>query len=248
VADLEREPLERRGDERERCEEFGVAVPRDDLRGDGIRFEVEALAGDSLDLGIGCCIRPDRSGELSDAHSLERSSQADPSAVELERPARELEPERHRFRMDTVRAPDRQRAPVLVRALDDGRECAVQPVAKEIACHSKLQSESGVEDIRRCEAEVEPTPVLAELLRDCVDERGQVMVRAAFDLRDALGRRRDGRRAHALDNIRRHRSQLGAGLERRQLDPEPGFELELVRPDARHRRTGVTADHCVDSR
>ena len=53
VADLGREPVERRGDERERGEELGVPVARDDLRRDRLRLETEALAGDPLELRIG---------------------------------------------------------------------------------------------------------------------------------------------------------------------------------------------------
>ena len=41
---------------------------------------------------------------------------------------------------------------------------------------------------------MEPTAVGSERLRDRVDERGDVVVRLALELRDALGRRRRARR------------------------------------------------------
>ena len=53
VADLEREPLERGGQQRERVQHLGVAVALEDLRRARRRLEAEPLAGDPLDLGIG---------------------------------------------------------------------------------------------------------------------------------------------------------------------------------------------------
>ena len=63
VADLDRQPLDRRGDDAERGEEHGVAVARDHLRRDRLGREAE-LRGDMLldariDVGEGA----DRAGD-----------------------------------------------------------------------------------------------------------------------------------------------------------------------------------------
>ena len=88
VADLGREPVERRGDERERGEELGVPVARDDLRRDRLRLEAEPLAGDPLELRIGDRVRPDRAGELSEAHAVERCGAGAPGRGRARTPSR----------------------------------------------------------------------------------------------------------------------------------------------------------------
>ena len=83
VPDLEREPLERGGDEGDCSEELRVAVTGDDLRlGHGLRLEPEPFAGDPLQLGIGGGVRTDRARELAHAHRLERPAQPFPAAIE----------------------------------------------------------------------------------------------------------------------------------------------------------------------
>ena len=76
VADLERERVERRGDDRERGEQLGVAVALEDLRRGRRGLEPEPLAGDPLQLGIGGRVRADGAGELADAHPVERARDA----------------------------------------------------------------------------------------------------------------------------------------------------------------------------
>ena len=121
VPDLERERVERRGDDRERREQLGVAVALEDLRRGGRRLEAEPLARDPLELGVGRRVGADGAGELADAHPLERPRDPLAAARELERPAGELEPERRRLGVDAVRAADLQRLAVLLGARrDDG--------------------------------------------------------------------------------------------------------------------------------
>src|SRR5581483_1709377 len=79
VADLERERVERRGDDREGAEELGVPVALEDLRRGRSRLEPEPLAGEALELRVGGRVRADRAAELADAHPLERA--ADPFAA-----------------------------------------------------------------------------------------------------------------------------------------------------------------------
>src|SRR4051794_3563358 len=117
VSDLECEALQRGRDECERGQQLGLPVAWQNLRRDRLWLESQALAGEPLELGLGRCVRPDRAGKLPDAHPLERRPQAFPSAVELEGPARELEPERRRLCVNAVRSADANGQPVLLRAL-----------------------------------------------------------------------------------------------------------------------------------
>ena len=123
VADLGREPVERRRDERERRQELRMPVARDDLRRDRLRLEAEPLAGDPLELRVGDRVGADRAGELPEAHRLERAAQALAAALELERPAGELQPEGRRLGVDAVRAADADRLPVL---LGPRRDCGLR--------------------------------------------------------------------------------------------------------------------------
>ena len=107
VADLERELVERRGDDGERREQLRVTVALEDLCRGRRRLEAEPLAGDPLELRVGGRVRADGAGELADAHALERARDARAAAVELERPAGELQPERRRLGVHAVRAADR---------------------------------------------------------------------------------------------------------------------------------------------
>ena len=106
--------------ERQRREQLGVTVALEDLRRARRRLEAEPLAGDPLDLGLGGRVRADGARELADAHALDRAHEPLPVAVERERPAGELEPERRRLGVDAVRAAHAERLPVLLGAGDDG--------------------------------------------------------------------------------------------------------------------------------
>ena len=60
VAQLECEPLDRRGQDRERREQLRVPVALKDLRGDRLRLEAEPLAGEPLELRVGRGVGSDR--------------------------------------------------------------------------------------------------------------------------------------------------------------------------------------------
>ena len=169
------------------------------------RICVETGAGSSpsrsqampLELGVGGRVRADGARELADAQLLERAREAAAPAVELERPAGELEPEGRRLGVDAVRAPDLQRRPVLLGAARRRRRApASMPASSSAPRLADLQRERRVDHVRRGQAVVEPaSPFRVEALADGVDEGGEVVVRPALDLGDALGRRRRRRGA-----------------------------------------------------
>ena len=125
VTDLRREPVERRRADGERGEQLGMAVAGDHLGRHRVRLEAEAFAGDPLHLRVDRGVGPDRPRELADAACSEGALQSFACPVELERPACELPAEGHRLGVNPVRAADADSPPVLLRAPDDGRECAV---------------------------------------------------------------------------------------------------------------------------
>ena len=133
VPDLERESLDRRRDERERRQQLGMPVARDDLGRDGLGLQSEAFAGDSLQLRIARRVSSDRTGELSDPHSLECAGQPLPPTLELEGPARKLEPEGRRLCMHPVRPSDAKRVFVLHCASSHGSLRATDPAKQELA-------------------------------------------------------------------------------------------------------------------
>ena len=224
-----------------------MSVALEDLRRARRRFEPEPLAGDPLDLGVGRRVRADRARELADAHSFEGAVDAGAIPLERERPAGELEPERRRLGVDSVRAPDRDRVAMLLGPGDDRREGALDALQHEGSGLPDLQRQRSVQHVRRGQAVVEPAALLAQLLRDRVDERGDVVMRARLDLRHPLGTRRYRPRPDRGDRLRRHDPRLGPPLERRQLDVEPPAQLRLVRPDRRHGRAGVARNHSSES-
>ena len=124
----------------------------------------------------------------------------------------------------------------------------MEPFEDEQAGFASLQGERRVEHVGRGQAEVEPAPVVAELVGDGIHERGEVVVRPLLDLGDALRCRRSRPLADARDRVGRNRSDLAPTLERGQLDLEPAGEPAFVRPDLLHGRAGVARDHRFDSR
>ncbi len=248
VPDFERKTLERRRDRRKRREELRMAISLDDLRGARRRLEPERFARQPLDLGRCRCVGSDRPRELADPHPVERSRESSAIAVELKRPAGELEAERRRLRVHSVRSSDRQCVLELEGTLGDHRECFVERPHDQRACIAHRERERRIEHIRGGEAEVNPTPVRSDLFGERVHERGDIVIRRLLELRNALDARNSNLRPNRFYRTRWHGAELAPRVEHRELHQQPAFELGLLRPDARHFRSGVACDHCCDSR
>ena len=242
MTDLGREPVERRGDEGQRREQLGMAVALEDLRRARRGLEAQPLAGDPFDLRIDRGVLAHRARELSDAHPGERLLEAHAVALEPERPAGELQPEGRRLGVHPC-----------VRPMQSVSRCSSARARTAWNARSSLRGRGprgldgerlrGVEHVRGGEAEVEPAAVLAEGLRDRIDERRDVVVRLPLELRDPFRRRRMRDSAHPLDRGRRHDADRTPAVECRQLDLEHATEPRLVRPDPRHGGTRVASDH-----
>ena len=113
---------------------------------------------------------------------------------------------------------------MLLCAREDGVERALEPFADEAPRGLDGERLRGVEHVRGGEAEVEPAAVLAEGLRDRVDERRDVVVRLPLEPATRSGARRMRDRAHPLDRGRRHDADRIPAVEGRQLDLEHATE------------------------
>ena len=163
---------------RSRCE---------DLRRGRRRLETEALAGDPLELRVGCGVGADRAGELADAHPLERARDAS-------RPRSSSNAQPASFRPKVVGSA----CTPCVRPICSVARCSSARATTTASARSSparisapasriCSGERGVDDVGRGEPVVEPAALLAELLGDGVDERGGVVVERRLELGDALG-------------------------------------------------------------
>ena len=232
--------------ERERRQQLGVAVALQDLRRARRGLEAETLARDPLDLRIGVGVGADRARELADAKALDRADEALAIAVERERPAGELEPERRRLGVDPVRAAHQIVSRCSSARATTAAKARSRPSSSERPGVLHGERERGVDHVGRRQPVVEPAAFLARPSGDDVDERGDVVVRLALDLGDALGRRHDRPLADRRDRLGGDDADLGPALEGSQLDLEPAPQLLALRPDAAHGRAGVARDHrCI---
>ena len=220
-----------------------MTIALEDLGRGRRRLQPEALARHALHLRLDCGVLADRARELADAHAVQRPLDPGAVAVEREGPPGELQAERGRLGMHAVCAPDRERVPMLLGPRDHGGEGTVESLEHERAGFADLQRERGVDDVRRGEPVVEPSSVGAERPGHGVDEGRDVVVRHRLELRNACRRRRRRPDADRGDRFCGHRPEVRPPVERGQLDLEPARELRLLRPDPRHRRTGVASDH-----
>ena len=252
VADLERELLERRGDERERGEQLGVPVA---LRGSASRSAPAraraARRRPARPRGRSprrC--RPRRRACRRASPSSARASRSRSRSSSKAQPA-SLRPKVVGSAWTPCVRPMHQRRPGAPRArATTAASARSSPSRISAPGVADLQRERGVDDVRGGQAVVEPAARPApSSLGDGVDERGEVVV----------GRRaRSRRRARGVGGVPQSRiaATASAGttpssaqaVERGELDLEPARELALVRPDPGHRGAGVARDHRSESR
>ena len=244
AADLEREFLERGGQNRQRRHELGVTIALDHLRGHGRGRETQAAADRLLDRRIEMRKHADGPGDLADGDDVARALHSDATALELRVPEGQLHAERHRLGVDAVRAPDHRRPPVFVSAPLDRRGELVDVLQDQIARLSHLQTERRIEDVGRGQAEVQPAGGRADLLGDRRRKRNHVVLGGLLDLLDAGDVER-----RLLPQFARIRRGHDAGFHQRvgrgQLDLEPGFVAPLIAPDRAHLGAGVARNHPI---
>ena len=180
MADLGRQALETRAGEGDRLQQLGVAVARDDLRGDVLARESQPREHARLELGLGGGIGADGSRDRADRGlgegaarrrcALRWASKAKPG---------ELDPERGRLGVHAVGPADAQRLRVLARARGERRDELVGRGQDHLSDLAQLQRERGVEHVGAGQAKVDPAPGLAGRRGEHVDERGRCRGRSA---------------------------------------------------------------------
>ena len=250
VADLDRQPLDRRGDDGEGREEHRVAVARDDLRRGWFDDEAE-FGGDMLlnrrrHIGKGA----DRAGDCAGGDVVAGVDEAVAVALELGIGLRELEAEGHRLGVDSVAAADGRRQLTLQRPALQHFEQVVEVGDQQVGGLLELHGEGGVEHVRTGHALMKPTALGPELLACPGQEGDDVML---GDRLDRVDRRyvdvaesivvvggSDG-----LSVVGRDHPDAAHRLGREHFDLPPDSEAVLGRPDGRHFGARVAGDHGV---
>ena len=133
-------------------------------------------------------VRPDRARDLAGPDLVDRLGQPAPAAIDLERPAGELEPERRRLGVDASGSgPSSRSRPRLgpgrstPRGADRSPRAAARPAARSWRARRR------VDDVAARQPEVEVAALGPDGLGDLADERDDVVVGRPLDLGDPLG-------------------------------------------------------------
>ena len=242
VTDLERDPLAGTGDDREAPEEGRMPIPGHDLGSDRLGPEPQAGTDRRLDFGRDVREGPDRARELPVGDLLAGRRQPPSIASELRVPARTLEPEGDRLRMDAMRAAHHDGVAVPQGLGADGAAQPVEIRHQQIRRVPQLQRKSGIDDVGRGDAEVEEAPVVTHRLRDRGHEGDHVVLHLVLDFLHTgdvdprplaePARRRQG-----------HVAALRQDIDQSELHVEPATEAGLFGPELAHLGAGVATDH-----
>ncbi len=246
MADFDRQPFDRTGDDRQRRKEHGVPVARDDLRRDGLHGQAE-LVGDMLfhlRVDVGESADCTRYGTGRDFRA--RRDQAGLAAVELGIGLRQLEPEGHRFGMDAMAAPDGGRVFVFLGAALDRLEQAVEISQQDIGRACQLDRQRRVEHVAAGHALVHEARFVADILGHPGKEGDDIVLGDRLNRIDRLDvdlgigcppvPQRLGRRG-------RDHAQFAQLLGRMRFNLEPDFEAGFRFPESGHCGAGVARDH-----
>ena len=242
VAHLRRDFLERRGADRDRRDELRVAVALDDLRCEPHRREAELLADHLLDLRINIRIRTDGARELADGDDFLRVLDTLDVALDLRAPEQELQAERHRLRVDAVRAADARRMLELHRAAAQHLVERLEILEDDVAGVAHHHAVGRILHIRGRQSLVDVLGVITDMLRYIRQERDDVMMRYRLDLVDAIHLERR-LRAYVLGRFLWDLAELRHGVAGSHLDIQYLLPLVLDRPEMPHLRSGVTFNH-----
>jgi len=188
--DLLRELVQGRRDNRQRREKFRMTVPLHDLRRHGRRFQTELVADVVLHGRIDKRKRADRARDLAVADRFFRLQQAFAVALHFLIPQRHFQPERNRFRVNSVRPADHQRVLMFHRPLLEHQQQHIDIFQQKLRGLFQLNGKRGIEHIRRGHAHMNETSVLADGFRQGGQKGDHIVPCGLFDFIDAF--RADG--------------------------------------------------------
>ena len=228
-----------RAGERDRPQQLGVAVARDDLGGDRLGGETEPLEHARLVGGIVGGVGADRARDGADRSLVEGAFEALVVALGLEGEAGELEPEGGRLGVDAVRAPGADGVGELARALGERDGVGACALEDRLARSPQLERERRVEHVGGGQPVVDPAPGGPGRFREHVDEGGDVVVGDGLALAHRLDRERRGADGVEVGGAGALLERLGGG----DLDVAPRRHPRLVGPDGAELGTRVAGDH-----
>ena len=245
VADLGREAVERRCRGSRARQQLGVAVARDDLRGDVLDAQAERRQRELLDARVDVAVGADGARELADARRRRRRARrargrgagrtTQPSSLSPNVVGSACTP--------WVRPMHGVSRCSSARAIDRG-ERAVEPAEQLGAGVAQLQRERRCRRRRTTSARSGTSARRSpDLLGDRLGERDHVVVRAPLDLLRALdvdARLRGWRRRRRPARRRAPPSRRGP-----RARPRASGQASLVAPDGPHLRACVAGDHVV---
>jgi hypothetical protein len=129
---------------------------------------------------------------------------------------------------------------------DQGRQQAVAIAQEQRARGLELEREGGIDDVARCQSEVEVAAIGADRLGDLGDKRDHVVIGRLLDLADPFGidcRFRFDRRERVLGDEATRR----LGTSHGDLDAEHVLEPGAFGPERPHLGEGVAGDHATPS-
>ena len=253
VPDLDREALDRAGDDAEHGEVHRVTIARDDLGRDRLRREPHLRRDMRLHLRRHAREGSDGTGDRAGRDLAARRLQPLPRPGELGIVARELEPEARGLGMDAVAAADAEGPLVLDGAALQSRRHGADAAFEQGAGPVELHREASIEDIGRGEALVDETRLGPHVVREVGEEGDHVVPGLALDRIDLHGIDQRVRVLvdRAIERFRRRRRRLAErdlSVERMALDLQPDREAGLRCPDGNHLRPGIARDHGVSRR
>ena len=148
MADLDRQPFDRGGDDAEGREVHRMPVARDDLGRDRLDREAHGLGDVRLHPRIDLRKGADRAGNGAGRDFLARGDEPFTGAREFRVGIGELDAESGRLGVDAVRAADDRRHLVLLRTLLQRGEKLVGIGDQDIGRAHQLHVEAGVQNVR----------------------------------------------------------------------------------------------------
>ena len=247
IADLGRDALQGAAQDRDRGQQRGMPVALDDLRAYGVGMQAQLGEDLGLDVGVEMAVRADRPGDLAGPDLVDGRRQAGPAAVDLERPAGELEPERRRLGVDRVGAAHHRRVGLGPGAGDEHGQQAVAVAEQSLAGGAQLERQARVDDVAARQAEVQIAALGSDRLRHLRHEGDDVVVGRALDLGDPIDVDL-GAGSHRLQRRRRDQAARRLGTRDGELDAEHLLEPRFLRPDRPHLGERVAPDHRAAAR
>ncbi len=235
------ELLQRAGDQSHGGHKLSMTVPLDDLAGDPVYIKSQPGTDDLLNLEWHGGVGSDCAGDLADGDSPPRFREPDLVPSHLLVPEGEFKSKCGGLRVNAMSSANHDGILVHQGLLTDGRCQLLETFLQNNCCFHQLQGQSGIDNIGRCQAEVDESGLLAKGFGNSFEEGGHIVMGDfqylihAIEIKPSLLDLRD---ISPGDD-----AKLCPGLAHRDLDLQPFIKLVFVRPDPFHLWTGVSFDH-----